>query len=211
MVEWSEVQEEAAKTLRPVHAPRLSYIYTSGIVVHGDSRKEIVTDTTPLTSLDGTPISWRPALEKRVLTNSTLNGIVIRPPTVYGRSGAQTALYFKAAHDGKVKWFGSANDRMSFVHCDDLADLYVLAAEKAPLVGGQAFDAANSFQESIDDVMWQPMDLQCCAGMPNSYANKTNFPREGDSGYNGILCSCDLFIIPFESILGSSGFDKACQ
>ncbi|TFY83505.1 hypothetical protein EWM64_g521 [Hericium alpestre] len=40
----------AAKALRPIGAPKLSYIYTSGIWIHGDSRTEIVTDTTPLTN-----------------------------------------------------------------------------------------------------------------------------------------------------------------
>ncbi|KAF4565296.1 hypothetical protein EYR36_001866 [Pleurotus pulmonarius] len=133
-----DVSASAAK-LRPPGAPKLSYIYTSGTWVKGDSRTEIVSDTTPL----GTPVqltAWRIPLEQAVVTSTVLNGIVIRPALLYGRGGSLLAPF-------------------ALVHADDLADLYVRAAEKAQIIGGQIFDAANDFTESVDDFLQHLVQL----------------------------------------------------
>ncbi|KAJ7704847.1 hypothetical protein B0H17DRAFT_1156906 [Mycena rosella] len=56
----------AAQETRSANAPLLSYIHTSGTWVHGDNRRNAVTDTTPITA----PLaimSWLPALEQRVV------------------------------------------------------------------------------------------------------------------------------------------------
>ncbi|KAL0950134.1 hypothetical protein HGRIS_010130 [Hohenbuehelia grisea] len=147
----------AAQTLRPEHAPKLTFIYTSGTWVHGDSATDIVSDTTPLTR----PIqltSWRPAHEQAVIKSDVLNGIVIRPSLLYGRSGSILSwLFGKAAQSasagGPVQWVGKPGGRYSTVHADDLADLYLRAAEKAQLVGGQIFDGSNNSSESVDDLL----------------------------------------------------------
>ncbi|KAF4588378.1 hypothetical protein EYR38_010346 [Pleurotus pulmonarius] len=153
-----DVSASAAK-LRPPGAPKLSYIYTSGTWVKGDSRTEIVSDTTPL----GTPVqltAWRIPLEQAVVTSTVLNGIVIRPALLYGRGGSLLApLFQKAAEEGKVAWYGTPGGRFALVHADDLADLYVRAAEKAQIIGGQIFDAANDFTESVDDFLQHLVQL----------------------------------------------------
>ena len=43
--------------------------------------------------------------------------------------------------------------RLTFIHQDDLADLYVRVVEKGLLVRGQIFDAANDSTDSTDDVL----------------------------------------------------------
>lgn len=137
---------------RPQGSPKLTYIYTSGTWVHGDDHKNIKTDTSPITN----PIefiSWLPAQEQRVLVNPLLNGIVIRPSLLYGRSGSLLGTLFKTASEGRVAWFGEPDDRWALIHTDDLAELYVLAAQKAQLIGGKVFDAANDFTESVEDVL----------------------------------------------------------
>lgn len=149
---------DAAKQHRPPHAPKLTYIYTSGTWVHGDDRKEIITDTTPITK----PVernAWKPAVEQDVITNSVVNGIVIRPSLVYGRSGSNFAPLFRKAYDGEVVWYGRPGARYAMVHTDDLAVLYVLAAEKGSIVGGKIFDAANDFTESVDDILQKLVEV----------------------------------------------------
>ncbi|KAK6974911.1 NAD(P)-binding protein [Favolaschia claudopus] len=124
--------DRSAAALRPPGSPPLSYIYTSGTWVHGDSRTTTVTDTTPIV----TPpklVAWRPAIEQLVVSSTVLNGI--------------------GAAEGRVSWPGTPGGRYALVHADDLAELYVLCAEKASVVGGKIFDGANSVTESVDDLL----------------------------------------------------------
>ncbi|KDQ51278.1 hypothetical protein JAAARDRAFT_62670 [Jaapia argillacea MUCL 33604] len=142
----------ATQTHRPSHAPKLTYIYTSGTWVHGDSRTEIITDTTPcFKPVD--LVSWRVGREQEVLHDPILNTVVIRPALLYGRSGSLLAPLFKSASEGKVAWYGTPGGRYALIHCDDLADLYLRVAEKGQTLGGLVFDAANDLTESADDVL----------------------------------------------------------
>ncbi|KAL4243983.1 NAD(P)-binding domain superfamily protein [Abortiporus biennis] len=149
---------------RPSHSPKLSFIYTSGTWVYGDDRKEIVSDTTPIAK-SADLVAWRPAHEQTVINSTVLNGIVIRPALVYGRSGSLTSLLFKQAKKGeKIIWYGEPGGRFNVVHTDDLANLYVLAAEKAQLVKGQIFAGANDVTESVDDILRKLVDITGAAG-----------------------------------------------
>ena len=142
----------AARELRPQGSPKLTYIYTSGTWVHGENRNEVVTDTTPVTSAPDV-IAWRPGREQQVITDKILNGIVIRPALLYGRSGSLLAPFFQSASEGNVWYPGTPGGRFALIHTDDLADLYLRAVEKAAICGGLIFDAANDQTESVDDVL----------------------------------------------------------
>ncbi|KAH9936188.1 NAD(P)-binding protein [Fomitopsis serialis] len=162
---------EAVKQYRPPHAPKLAYIYTSGSWVHGENRKDVISDTTPITqSVD--LVAWRPTLEQKVVTNPVLNGIVIRPALLYGRSASILGMLFKTADEGKVKWFGAPGGRYALIHQDDLGELYRLAAEKSAIVGGLLFDAANDFTESVDDVLQKLVEVSGAQGY--EYIQPTN-------------------------------------
>ncbi|KAI0753215.1 NAD(P)-binding protein [Daedaleopsis nitida] len=164
---------KAAQELRPPHAPKLTYIYTCGTWVHGHKPDEVITDTTPITDPAELARS-RPAQEQRVVTHPHLNGIVIRPALLYGRSGSLIGtLMFKSAYEGQVRWFGAPGGRLSLVHCDDLAELYVLAAEKAVIVRGQIFDAGNDMNESTDAVLQKLVEISGAKG-PYTYAQPSN-------------------------------------
>ncbi|KAJ7234507.1 hypothetical protein B0H12DRAFT_157043 [Mycena haematopus] len=149
---------KAAEALRPPGAPLLSYIYTSGTWVQGDSRTETVNDTTPIAR----PIelvAWRPAVEQLVVRSTAVNGIVVRPALLYGRSASLLGLLFKTAAEGKVVCPGTPGGRFALIHADDLADLYVRVAEKASLLGGKILDAANSQTESVDDLLQKLVEV----------------------------------------------------
>lgn len=137
---------------RPPHAPKITYVYTSGVLVHGDSRKDIVNDTTPITSPSDF-VAWRPAFEQTVLTSTAVNGIVVRPSYLYGRSGSLTAILFGSAYKGRARWYGKPGGRASLIHQDDLADFYVRVIERGQLVKGLAFDVSNPVTESMDDIL----------------------------------------------------------
>ncbi|KAJ3862459.1 hypothetical protein EV359DRAFT_83324 [Lentinula novae-zelandiae] len=163
----------AAQQFRPSHAPKLTYIYTSGCWVHGDNRSEIVTDTTPITS-PVELVAWRPEQEQAVITHTTLNGIVVRPVMLYGKAGSIFASVFKQAkEEGKVTWPGTPGGKLSVIHADDLADLYVRLTEKASIVGGKIFDVSNDVLEDMDAFLKK---LSQIAGLEGKYEyrNPTN-------------------------------------
>ncbi|KAL5525327.1 hypothetical protein ACEPAF_9197 [Sanghuangporus sanghuang] len=155
-----EVSLEAAKKVRGTSAPRLTYIYCSGTWVHGEDRGNLTSEhavpknTTAL-------VSWRTAQEKRVLAASdagAVNGIVLRPSLLYGRSGSIIAMLFGAAAAAaekgvKLEWAGRPGGRWSLIHVDDLADLFVRVAEAGPACKGTIFDATNPYTESVSDIL----------------------------------------------------------
>jgi nucleoside-diphosphate-sugar epimerase len=163
--EAAHAATHAAAENRPAGSPRLGYIYTSGTWVHGDSRGAglAVSDTTPLATPTAL-VAWRVAAEQRIQEDPVLNGVVIRPALLYGRGGSILAGLFQSAADGKARWPGAKGTRMALVHADDLADLYVRAAERAPVLRGLAFDAANDVTESAEDVLAALVRISGAAG-----------------------------------------------
>ena len=144
---------EALKTARPAYAAKLTYIETSGAWVHGDNRDEVVCDTTP-TATPHPFAAWRAVHERNVVGSALINGIVIRPVWVIGRSGSHLGnILFPSAHAGKVVGLGIPGGRYSTIHQDDLADAYLRAVERGSVVGGSIFDIANEFTEGVDDVL----------------------------------------------------------
>ncbi|KAI0775246.1 NAD(P)-binding protein [Trametes elegans] len=163
---------DAVQAHRPAHAPKLAYIYTSGTWVHGDDRAEVVSDSSPLAS-PVELVAWRPAQEQRVVRNAHVRGIVVRPSLLYGRSGSLLAAVFRRAHEGSVAWPGTPGGRLALVHCDDLAELYLLAAEKAPVAAGQIFDGSNDVTESTDAFLQRLVEISGAKG-PYQYTAPTN-------------------------------------
>ncbi|KAJ6531005.1 hypothetical protein DFH09DRAFT_1183876 [Mycena vulgaris] len=167
---------KAAKQHRHHGAPLLTYIYTSGIWVHGDNRAEVVTDTSPIPR-PAELVTWRPAVEQLVAHSTEVHGIVVRPGLVYGRTGSITGMLFKAASEGKVIWPGTPGGRYAAVHADDLAEFYVLAAERGQVVGGKIFLAVNSHTESVDELLQKLVKVSGAKG-PYEYKKPSNLFEE---------------------------------
>jgi nucleoside-diphosphate-sugar epimerase len=162
----------SAAAQRPSSAGRLAFVYTSGTWVHGDDRHEVVSDATACTH-PAALVAWRVQQEQRVLTERAFDGIVVRPGIVYGHSGSITGMLFANAAHGAVKWFGTPGGRYAVVHVDDLAELYVLVAEKASIVAGKIIDAVNEHTESVDDLLENLVRVSGASG-PYEYVKPTN-------------------------------------
>jgi len=164
---------KAVAELRPADAPLLSYIYTSGAWVHGDSRTEIVTDTTPIVR-PLSMVTWRPAIEQLVARSTAVNGIVVRPSLLYGRSASVLAMLFgMGASQGRITWPGTPGGHYPVIHTDDLADLYVRMTEKACLLGGKIFDASNPNLVSVDELLQRVVEVSGAKGS-YEYTKPTN-------------------------------------
>jgi nucleoside-diphosphate-sugar epimerase len=105
-------------------------IYTSGTWVYGNTNRQVVDEASPLLPLSF--IKWRPVHEQIVLQGASkhLRPIIFRPGAVYGGNGGLTSLWFSSAAKGMVEIVGDGKNTWSMVHIEDLAEAYVLAAEK---------------------------------------------------------------------------------
>jgi nucleoside-diphosphate-sugar epimerase len=121
-------------------------VLTSGTGVLGDTGDTVYDEDTPIDPAESPAVQalqLRLDVERSVRGATGLSGVVLRPPNVYGRGDGQMvfwALRAAARRLGAVPYaVGTDDNRWSFVHVDDLADLFVLAIEKAP--GGELFHA----------------------------------------------------------------------
>ncbi|PWN48983.1 NAD(P)-binding protein [Violaceomyces palustris] len=167
-----EAVSKAAIEIRPSSAPKLAYIYTSGTWVHGEDRENLKTDTSPITNPNEV-VAWRPIHEQKVIKDGNVNGIVVRPSLLYGKSASLLADLFRGASTGTVNWPGTPGGRLATIHTDDLAVLYQLVAEKAPVLGGLIFDASNEQTESTDDFLNKLVKVSGAKG-PYQYTQPRN-------------------------------------
>jgi len=127
------------------------FLYTSGVWVLGSTGNYVADENTPV---NPTPlVAQRPAIEKEVLgyKSHSVRTIVIRPAVVYGRGGGMPAMLTQSAREaGAARYVGDGQSRWAFVNVDDLAQLYVLALEKAP--AGTLYNAAQGPSYHIGEV-----------------------------------------------------------
>ena len=135
---------EAARSAR---APRL-LVYTSGVWVYGDTGGRRVDESTVPTPH---PYVARRVEHERVVLEASagdLRTVVIRPGCVYGGTGSLTASWFESARkEGATRIVGDGENRWSLVHRDDLARVYVLAAESG--CRGEVFNATDRSRATV--------------------------------------------------------------
>jgi nucleoside-diphosphate-sugar epimerase len=106
---------------------RRPFVYTSGVWVLGPTGESVADERSPIAPIEA--VAWRGALE-RWLQEETARGahaVVVRPGVVHGDGGG---IPGKTA-SGALPVVGRGDQRWSVVHVDDLAALYVAAAERA--------------------------------------------------------------------------------
>lgn len=127
------------------------FVYTIGVWVLGSTGEQVATEET---LVNPTPlVAQRPAIEQEVLNaqNRGVRAIVIRPALVYGRGGSIPAMLTKSAREtGATRFVGDGQNRWPFVNVDDLAQLYVLALEKA--AAGSVYNASHGPSYRVGEV-----------------------------------------------------------
>ncbi|MBK7876524.1 MAG: NAD-dependent epimerase/dehydratase family protein [Planctomycetes bacterium] len=124
-------------------------LYTSGVWVYGDTGTRCVDESTA----PNPPkfVAARVENENFVLScaRPELATIVLRPGCVYGGHGSLTAAWFDGATKGAARFVGDGAQRWAMVHVDDLAELYVLAAEARRAC--DVFNATDRSRNTIRD------------------------------------------------------------
>ncbi|MBK9165839.1 MAG: NAD-dependent epimerase/dehydratase family protein [Bryobacterales bacterium] len=108
------------------------FLYTSGVWVMGDTGGRVAGEMVRL--VPAAIVAWRPEVERIVLdaVEKQVRGIVIRPAMVHGRGGGMVSNWVRQGRDtGVVHVVGNGANYWTFIHVEDLADLYVLALEKS--------------------------------------------------------------------------------
>ncbi|GAB1545399.1 NAD-dependent epimerase/dehydratase family protein [Scytonema sp. NUACC21] len=133
------------------------FIHTSGAMVvadlaHGNANEQVFDEDTPLNPPDFMVL--RAKTEHFVLAaakRGDTHSIVLRPSHVYGRGGSFLVpqLLKFACKLGVSAYINEGANKLSVVHVDDLADLYVLALERAPV--GEIYNA-ESFEVTMKEV-----------------------------------------------------------
>ena len=149
---------------RDANAPR-AFLYTSGVWVYGDTGGRTVDETSPLAPLD--LARWRVEHEQLVLAAASreLRTLVLRPGCVYGGSGGLTVPWFASAVAGEVEMVGDGTNCWSTVHVDDVAEAYVLAAERAP--AGEALNISDGTNPRVGEMV---AAVAAAAGIPGRIA-----------------------------------------
>jgi hypothetical protein len=148
-------------TSRGSAGTRVTYIFTGGAWSHsrgnGGLDKWSSEQLPPSSDLE--VAAWQREVEAAVLGSTRVNGIVIRPGTLYGRSGSMLEPFllapaYDAAKAGReFDAVGLPDTRLLMVHQDDLADLYLRAGERGPLLAGSALVACNAQSERWTDIL----------------------------------------------------------
>ncbi len=109
------------------------FVYTSGCFLYGATGDRPATEDSPLDPME--MVRFRQALEAEILGAAAggVHSIIIRPAWVYGNHAWTTMMMYGSAQEhGAARYVGNGRNRWTCVHVDDLADLYLLALEKAP-------------------------------------------------------------------------------
>jgi nucleoside-diphosphate-sugar epimerase len=128
-----------------------TFIYTSGVWVYGNTNHKLVDETTPLNPAG--LVTWRSAVEQMVTRASGIKGIVLRPGCVYGRQGGMTGDWFKQAYlEKSLRIIGDGTNHWAMVNVDDLADAYVLTAEKGE--AGEVYNLVDFSRSNISEMFY---------------------------------------------------------
>ncbi|SRR5579875_43734 len=142
--------------LRSMFNSGKTFILTSGTGVVGDSAGIVYAEDTPLPETKAPITLARRKLENevRAAAENGVRAIVLRPPTVYGRGGGfvvpRYLLDYALAHRESVYVEGTEHNKRSAVHVDDLADLFLLALNRAE--PGSLFNTAAETDVSTIDI-----------------------------------------------------------
>lgn len=127
-----------------------TWIYTSGCWVYGNSNGKKFNEGTPINPIP--LVKWRPPHEEIALASK---GNVIRPGCVFGERGGLTAAWFESVKQNKPTLPGTGLQRWPMIHVEDLAYLYLLAAEKElkSIILNAADDSYSTIQENMQALL----------------------------------------------------------
>lgn len=108
-------------------------IYTSGMIAHGDHGDMRIDEDTP--DKDSALGAYHRTGEKMIEAAAArgLPALSIRPGMVYGPGGTFGKFFLSVAARGRYQYPGTGSNYLPFIHIEDLAQAYLLAAAHPPV------------------------------------------------------------------------------
>lgn len=142
--DFPQVEAQVVETVvEALKGTNKAFVYTSGVWVLGNTGTNVANDEAPTNAIP--LVAWRAGVEQKTVEagRNGIRAIVIRPGIVYGRDGGIVRGFVESTKkDGEVRIPGDGENHWSGVHVEDLANLYLLAAEKAN--PGSLFNATHN-------------------------------------------------------------------
>lgn len=131
MTQLGEATLAATKTvLTAISGAGKIFLTTGGTGAYGDTGDAIATEETPILNMPF--LAAMGEAEQFVLKAEGTKGMTIRPGIVYGYDGGPVSHLLPVVRQFNAALYsGDGENQLSFVHLDDLADLYLLMIEKA--------------------------------------------------------------------------------
>jgi len=139
------------------------FIATSGAAFLGDTKEVEADEDFPYdrnSSFISRAESEQDALK---MSQKGVRSIILRLPLfVYGRGGSSFApiLIGQAKEAGAANYVGAGNERVSAVHVEDAADLYVLALETSTAKGLYNVSAETVSLKDLNEAMARLLDIK---------------------------------------------------
>ncbi|HEY5426010.1 MAG TPA: NAD-dependent epimerase/dehydratase family protein [Candidatus Tumulicola sp.] len=127
------------------------FVYTSGVWIYGNTGDAIADEDS---QVNPTPlVAHRPQLE-RIVLDGVARGVrvtIVRPGNVYGHGGGIHMMWVQSAKStGAARFVGDGTNHWAMVQLDDLAQLYVLALEKA--AAGAIYNATDETSFTVREM-----------------------------------------------------------
>jgi nucleoside-diphosphate-sugar epimerase len=138
------------------------FLHTSGAgivadMAEGAERAPVYDEETPVHPLPARAPRLALINDIRAAAKNNIRSVVVAPPMIYGHGDGLhphsiqiPKMIDVARQKGAVLYVGPGTNRWSNVHVEDLADLYLLALEKAP--GGAFYYAECGREEAFGDI-----------------------------------------------------------
>ena len=155
-----EVIKHFAEALVQTNKP---LIVTSSSAILGDTRSNEADEDYPFG--ENSPRKFRGEAERDVLQLSAkgIRSIVLRLPLfVYGRAGSSFVPFVikQAKQSGSANYFETGEHRVSAVHVEDVADLYLLALETSTAKGLYNVAAESVSMKEINEAVARLLDIK---------------------------------------------------
>lgn len=156
------------------------FIRTGGLWVHGAG--DAITEATPRSAPE--IVAWREAIDLPALRAPGIRSVLIEPGVVYGRGQGIPNVLTRAdaVGDGEpaLPLLGDGSQHWGTVHVDDLADLYVLALQRAS--HGSTFIAVNGSRPTVREIAVAASRLRGYQGRVRAESAATTVARLGAFG-----------------------------
>jgi nucleoside-diphosphate-sugar epimerase len=138
---------------------RRRLVYTTGVSIIGKVDVPLLDETVEPNPAQ--PISFRRQLEREAFALKNVSTVVLRPGFIFGNDGFNSIStdWCAMADQGEPIFRGDQEKGWSWVHVDDLAEAYRLAAEaEEHVVNGEIFHIVDEHRPRCLDVMRSCLD-----------------------------------------------------